>query len=180
MGRKKERVNQCLTAAGAQRGPFHKLLLQIGPRPPTHPTPPPAPPSLLPMHRYVARKSAPADSLLSGLNYTQHPMSTCARLPQMQQSSQKRRYERVQRRPSPLAPHPLPHSSKNPYGCQPIGLLDRLSIVLRGRGRVVTVIKADALSGLGWWDPATRQLKDSVNGGSFLLLRSPSARSTRP
>lgn len=158
-----------MTAAGAQRCPFRELSLRVGPRPPF----------LFPPHRSpcIAHKSAHADSLLSGLDDTQHPVSSCARLPQTRQSSQKRRDEAQGQSVSATPPsRPLPplRSTKNPYGRQPVRLLDRLSIVLRGRGCGVPVIKADALSrwGRGWGrgSPANRQLKDSDDGGGGFLL----------
>lgn len=172
-GTRKERVNQCLTAAGAQRCPFRELLLRVGPRPPLPfpPTAPPAspinPPTPTPCCLDSTTHSILSHRVPASLRHASHPKSGVTR----------RRASPLAPRPPPAPSFPLPplRSTRNPYGRQPVRLLDRLSIVLRGRGRGVPVIKADALSRWGWgWgrgSPANRQLKDSDDGGGdgFLL-----------
>lgn len=132
-----------------------------GHAPPTTTTAPPAspinPPTPTPCCLGSTTHSILSHRVPASLRHASHPKSAVTR-----------------RRASPLVPRPLPPppSSKNPCSRHPVGLLDILSIVLRGRGRGVTVIKADALSrwGRGRGSPATRQLKDSDGGGFLLLL----------
>lgn len=140
--------------SGSGHAPLHS------PPPPTSPINPPTP---TPCCLGSTTHSILSHRVPASLRHASHPKRGATR-----------------RRASPLVPRPLPppRSLKNPYGRQPVRLLDSLSIVLRGRGRGVTVIKADALSrwwwgrARGWGSPASRQLKDNDDGGflSSLLL----------